>query len=85
MLAIAGDKLDDIFDGLAINVDGSASPRYVPGERVGLIFPGKVTVRFAGTEAHELEAFVAPKPETIWRPSAQSLGTRLSNWMRGKR
>ncbi|MGN6815962.1 MAG: hypothetical protein ACTHK3_07755 [Solirubrobacterales bacterium] len=85
VVSVAGDKQDDIFDGLAVRLSGSASPRYVPGERVGLIFPGKVTVRFAGTEAHELEQFEAPRPETIWRPSAPSLGTRLSNWMRGKR
>jgi len=85
VVSVAGDKQDDIFDGLAVSVEGSASPRYVPGERVGLIFPGKVTVRFAAGEAHELEEFEAPKPETVWRPSAPSLGNRLSNWMRGKR
>lgn len=85
VVSVAGDKQDDIFDGLAVSVGGSASTRYVPGERVGLIFPGKVTVRFSGAEGHALEEFEAPRPETIWRPSAPSLGTRLSNWMRGKR
>ena len=76
---------DDIFDGLAVSVGKSASLRYVPGERVGLISPGKVAVRFAGADVHQLEAFEAPKPVTVWRPSAPSLGTRLTNWMRGKR
>jgi hypothetical protein len=85
VVTVTGDKLDDIFDGLAVDVAGSSSPRYVPGERVGLIFPGKVTVSFPGSEAHTLEPFVDPQPETVWRPSAPSLGTRLSNWFRGKR
>ena len=70
---------------LAVDLGGSAPPRYVPGERVGLIFPGKVTVQFSGSEARELELFEAPKAVTVWRPSAPSLTNRLSNWMRGKR
>jgi hypothetical protein len=85
VVSVPGDKQDDIFDGLAVDLGDSASPRYVPGERVGLIFPRKVTVRFAASEARELEAFEAPKPLTVWRPAVPSLGTRLSNWMRGKR
>jgi hypothetical protein len=85
VVSVVGDKQDDIFDGLAISVDASAAPRYVPGERVGAIFPGKVTVRFPGGEAHRLEEFEPPRPVTVWRPSAPSLGTRLSNWLRGKR
>jgi hypothetical protein len=85
VVTVAGDKHEDIFDGLAIDVGRSGPLRYVPGERVGLIFPGKVTVRFASSEAHQLEEFQAPKPETVWRPTAPSLGTRVSNWMRGKR
>jgi hypothetical protein len=85
VVSVAGDKQDDIFDGLAISMSESASLRYVPGERVGLIFPGKVTVRFAAGEAPQLEEFQPPEAVTVWRPSAPSLGTRLSNWMRGKR
>ena len=85
VVSVAGDKQDDIFDGLAISVGESAPLRYVPGESVGLISPGKVTVRFAGGESDQLEEFEAPKPVTVWRPSAPSLGTRLANWMRGKR
>jgi len=85
VVTVAGDKHEDIFDGLAVDVDGSAQPRYVPGERVGLIFPGKVTVQFSASEARELEPFEAPKPVTVWRPSAPSRTNRLSNWIRGKR
>jgi len=85
VLSVCGDKHEDIFDGLAISPSGSAPARYVPGEQVGLIFEGKVTVRFAGAEVDKLELFQEPPPQTVWRPSALSLGSRLSNWMRGKR
>jgi hypothetical protein len=85
VVSVVGDKQNDIFDGLAVSLGESSPPRYVPGERVGLIFPGKVTVRFAGSEEPQLEEFEAPKPVTVWRPSAPSVGTRLSNWIRGKR
>ena len=84
-VSVAGVKQDDIFDGLAISLGGSEPLRYVPGERVGLIFPGKVTLRLPAAEAVELEPFQAPPPVTVWRPSAPSLTTRLSNWLRGKR
>jgi len=85
VVSIAGDKHEDIFDGLAISLDGPPEPRYVPGEQVGLIVTGKVTLRFPSTEAGNLEPFQAPPPTTVWRPSAPSLGNRLSNWVRGKR
>jgi len=85
VVSVAGDKQDDIFDGLAISVGESVPLRYVPGEIVGLIFPGKVSVRFRRDESDELDEFEAPKPLTVWRPSAPSLGTRLTNWMRGRR
>ena len=85
VVSVAGDKQGDIFDGLAVSVGESASLRYIAGERVGMIFPGKVAVRFASGEAQQLEQFEAPKPVTVWRPSAPSLGSRFTNWMRGKR
>ena len=85
VVSVAGVKQDDIFDGLAISLGRPEPLRYVPGERVGLIFPGKVTLRLPAAEAVELEPFQAPPPVTVWRPSAPSLTTRLSNWMRGRR
>ena len=84
VLSVAGDKHDDIFDGLAVSTGPSSPPRYVPGERVGLIVPGTISLRLAATEVENLELFVADQ-ETVWRPSAPSLGTRLSNWIHGKR
>jgi hypothetical protein len=57
----------------------------VPGERVGSIFPGKVTLRFPGAEAEALEPFQAPSPTTVWRVPDPSLAARFSSWLRGKR
>ena len=85
VLSVAGDKQEDIFDGLAVNVDGAGDPRYVPGEKVGAIFPGRVTLRLSSAEASTLAPFVADKPETVWRPSGPSLGQRISNFFGGRR
>ena len=85
VLSVTGDKREDIFDGLAISLGRSTPARYLPAEKVGLIFPGRVTLRLAGGDADTLEPFKQPAPETVWRPSAPSLAGRLSNWMRGKR
>ena len=85
VVSVAGDKQDDIFDGLAISRGGSEPSRYVPGEQVGPIVTGKVTLRITGSEVDKLEPFQAPPPTTVWRPSTPPLTTRLSNWMRGKR
>ena len=85
VLSVAGVKQDDIFDGLAISAGSSGTARYVPGEQVGMIVPGKVTLRLVAAAAEKLEPFVPDKPATVWRPSAPSLGSRISNWLRGKR
>jgi hypothetical protein len=85
VVSVAGDKHEDIFDGLAISTAGPGGARYVPGERVGRIFPGKVALRFPSTEVDQLEEFQAPAPTTVWRVPDPSLAARLSSWIRGKR
>jgi hypothetical protein len=80
---VEGDKQDDIFDGLAVQLAQSVQIVYVPGEQVGLIYPGRVTLRIASAEAGALEPFQAPPPETKWLPSKPP--GRLSRWMRGGR
>jgi hypothetical protein len=80
-----GDKNDDIFDGLAVESGKPARLRYVPGEKVGQIFPGKVTLKIGSADLGTLEPFQAPPPETKWVPGKAPLSTRLSNWLRGKR
>jgi hypothetical protein len=77
-----GDKNDDIFDGIA--VDDGTQIRYVPGENVGPIFPGRVTLKTGSTDLGTLEPFRAPPPETKWAPGKAPLSTRLSRWFRGK-
>ncbi len=51
-----GDKESDIFDGLAVTTSGDRQLRYVPGEVVGAIFAGEVTLTIAAT------ATLAPVP-----------------------
>ena len=80
---IEGDKQDDIFDGLAVQRTPSGPIVYVPGEQVGLIFPGKVTLKVASAETGALESFQAPPPETKWLPGKPP--GRFSRWLRGGR
>jgi hypothetical protein len=80
---VEGDKQDDIFDGLAVQSAQSGPVVYVPGEQVGLIYPGQVTLKIASAEADALEPFQAPPPETKWLPGKPP--GRLSRWMRGGR
>jgi hypothetical protein len=80
---IEGDKQDDIFDGLAVQLAPPGQLVYVPGEDVALIYPGQVTLKIASAEAGALEPFQAPPPETKWLPGKPP--GRLSRWMRGGR
>ena len=80
---VEGDKQDDIFDGLAVQSAQRGQLLYVPGEQVGLIYPGQVTLKVASADAETLEPFQAPPPETKWLPGKAP--GRLSRWMRGGR
>jgi hypothetical protein len=80
---IEGDKQDDIFDGLAVQAAQPGTILYVPGEQVGLIYSGRVTLKIASTEADKLQPFQAPPPETKWLPGKPP--SRLSRWIRGSR
>jgi hypothetical protein len=80
---VEGDKQDDIFDGLAVQVAQPGQLLYVPGEQVGLIYSGRVTLKIASAATGALEPFQAPPPETKWLPGKAP--GRLSRWMRGGR
>ena len=80
---VEGDKQDDIFDGLAVERSQPGQIVYVPGEQVGLIYAGRVTLKIASAEADTLEPFQAPPPETKWLPDKPR--GRFSRWMRGGR
>ncbi len=82
---VEGDKQSDIFDGLAVESTQPAQILYVPGEQVGAIYPGEVTLKIASADTGTLEPFEAPPPETKWVPGKAPLSTRMSNWLRGKR
>ena len=78
---VEGDKQDDIFDGLAVELAQPGQIVYVPGEQVGLIYPGQATLKIASAAVGTLEPFQAPPPETKWLPGKPP--GRLSRWMRG--
>ena len=82
---VTGDKQVDIFDGLAVAPEGSGPVRYIPGERVGPIFAGEVTLTLTAAEVAQLEVFKEPPPETVIRPPGPTLGSRVTNWFRGRR
>jgi hypothetical protein len=82
---VEGDKQSDIFDGLAVASEQPKQIRYVPGEQVGLIYPGEVTLKIASVDTTTLEPFRAPPPETKWVPGKAPLTARMSKWLRGKR
>jgi len=82
---VEGDKQDDIFDGLAVESGSPSQVRYVPGEQVGAIYPGEVTLKIASTAVAALEPFRAAAPETKWVPGKAPLGERVSRWLRGRR
>ena len=81
---VEGDKQSDIFDGLAVESKRPAQIRYVPGEQVGAIYPGEVTLKIASADAGTLEPFQAPPPQTKFLPGKPPLSVRLSKWLRGK-
>jgi hypothetical protein len=85
VVEVTGDEQDDIFDGLAVKSKQSAHVRYVPGEQVGAIFPGEVTLKIASAETDTLKAFSEPAPQTKILPQKAALGIRISSWLRGKR
>ena len=82
---VEGDKQSDIFDGLAVESGKPSVIRYVPAEQVGMIYPGRVTLKITASAAADLELFHAPPPQTKWTPGKAPLATRLSRWLGGKR
>jgi hypothetical protein len=82
---IEGDPQEDIFDGLAISAGAGGELQYIPGEQVGSIYPGEVTLKIASSARGTLEPFRPAPPETKWTPGKAPLGARISNWFRGRR
>ena len=82
---VEGDKQSDIFDGLAVASSESKEILYVPGEQVGAIYPGEVTLKLGSADIGTLGPFQAPPPETTFLPGKPPLSARISRWLQGKR
>ena len=82
---VEGDKHGDIFDGLAVDSKQAAQVVYVPGEQVGMIYPGEVNLKIASVEAGTLERFRATPAERTFVPRKAPVGARISKWLRGRR
>ena len=82
---VEGDKQSDIFDGLAVASSESKEILYVPGEQVGAIYPGEVTLTLGSADIGTLGPFQAPPPETTFLPGKPPLSARISRWLQGKR
>jgi hypothetical protein len=57
---VVGDSAADIFNGLAIRSGAFAGPRYLPAERVGAIYEGRVEVNIDAAGAEGLPPHEAP-------------------------
>lgn len=77
---VAGTKSDDIFDGLAVTRDRAVV--YVPGEQVGLIYPGTVTLKITAAQTTDLGPYSEAPPQQPLRLPPESLVTRLGRRLR---
>ena len=59
---VTGDTGADIFDGLAVSPGLLKSSKYVPAERVGRIFEGRVELEMTGDEFDRLHEFTEQPP-----------------------
>lgn len=77
---VAGAKGEDIFDGLAVERRGCA-PVYVPGEQVGAIYPGRVTLKLSEEQAKALAPYAEAPPQTTIRPGPEPFAERLRRFL----
>ena len=81
---VEGDKQADIFDGLAVESTQPEGIRYVPGEQVGPIYPGEVTLTIGSAEAAGRRSQRLRPRRSSRRASSRSLpGSRAE--LRGNR
>jgi hypothetical protein len=59
---VAGDEGKDIFDGIVLSTSLFREPRYVPAEKVGRIFQGRVQLAVDSNDVKQLEGFLEPPP-----------------------
>jgi hypothetical protein len=78
---VAGTPNEDIFDGLGVQIAGDAVV-YVPGEQVGLIYPGTVTLKIDSAAAGALGSYAAAPPQKVLHADGGSLSERVSRLFR---
>ena len=74
---VVGDDDKDIFDGIAVSTSLVSETRYVPSEKVGPIYEGRVELTVASNEAGELERFLEPPPSLEIGPEKASWSDRV--------
>lgn len=59
---VVGDETKDIFDGLSVSTSLFDDLKYVPAEKVGRIFDGRVELLVSSNAVQQLEDFLEPPP-----------------------
>jgi hypothetical protein len=59
---VVGDDEEDVFNGLALSTSLFDDLKYVPSEKVGRIFEGRVELLVASSDVRQLEDFLEPPP-----------------------
>ena len=59
---VVGDEGKDIFDGIALSTSLFDQLKYVPSEKVGRIFEGRVELTVGSNDARQLEQFLESPP-----------------------
>ncbi len=77
---VAGDPNADIFHGLVISLGAVGANRYLPAERVRVIWPDRVEVDVRAAEMEALSEYEEPVAER-WR-SPDDFVTRLRRFLR---
>jgi hypothetical protein len=70
---VVGDESKDIFDGIAVSTSLFSELRYVPAEKVGRVFQGRVELTVASNGAAQLERFLEPPPSL-------EIGAEKASW-----
>jgi len=74
---VVGDSDEDIFNGLSISLSFFDESRYVPSEKVGRIYEGRVELGLTTDEAKHLDEFLEPPPSLDIDPEKASWSDRL--------
>ena len=65
---IAGDEMQDIFDGLAVARSALAKPTYIPAESVGPITEGRIELTLTTEQVDSLGEYIEPASSEIIEP-----------------